>query len=208
MLIGDAANQADPLNGGGIHKAMESAFVAASVAMEALERDDCSSATLRLYEERWGALFEVDWRMADLLLAIAINPALKDFCLFLLSQIARLVDRSPQFHEFCSGIFSGVLTRDLCLSPRALYHAFPKDPGAWHALINVPGGAPAGPTHLLAQAFDSLAEATKNAARQPMTTIDWGLEVALRGVRLLDTQLGAPLRQPPAMQTRYLWQSY
>ena len=34
MLIGDAANQADPLNGGGIHKAMESAWCAA----EALPR--------------------------------------------------------------------------------------------------------------------------------------------------------------------------
>lgn len=200
MLIGDAANQADPLNGGGIHKAMESAFVAAGVALEALERDDCSREALRLYEDRWGALFDVDWRMADLLLAVAINPALKDFCLFLLAQIARLVDRSPQFHDFCSGVFSGVLARDLCLSPRALYNAFPKDPAAWYALINAPRGASAGTAHLLAQAVSSLAEATRHAAARPLTTVDWGLEVALRAVRLLDKRISAPPH--PAMQTR------
>ena len=185
MLIGDAANHADPLNGGGIHKAMESAFVASGVAVEALERD-CSRETLQLYEDRWLAHFEVDWRTAELLLAIATNPAMKEFCLFLLTQIGRLTNESPQFRDFCSGVFSGVLSRDVCLSPRALFYAFPKDPGAWSALLAGQQGAPAGTARLFSQAFGSLADAATHAARDPLTTIDWSMDVAVRAVRLLD----------------------
>ncbi len=193
MLIGDAANHADPMNGGGIHKAMESAFVASGVACEALERDDCSREMLRLYEDRWLAHFEVDWRTAELLLAIAINPAMKDFCLFLLSQIGRLTNESPPFRDFCSGVFSGVLSRDVCLSPRALYHAFPKDPGAWRALLGGPYGTTAGSTRPIAQAVESLAGAATRAAADPLTTIDWGMDVAVRAVRLLDRHIAGPL---------------
>jgi geranylgeranyl reductase family protein len=184
MLIGDAANHADPLNGGGIHKAMESAFVASSVAVDALDRD-CSRAILQMYEKRWLAHFEVDWRTAELLLAIATNPAMKDFCLFLLTQIGQLTNGSQQFRDFCSGVFSGVLSRDVCLSPRALFHAFPKDPEAWRALLGNRSGN-AGTAHVFAQAVGSLTYAATQAASSPLTTIDWGMDVALRGVRLLD----------------------
>ena len=192
MLIGDAANHADPLNGGGIHKAMESAFVASGVACEALNRNDCSREMLRLYEDRWLAQFEVDWRMAELLLSIATNPAMKDFSLFLLAQIGRLTNESPQFRDFCSGVFSGVLSRDVCLSPRALYHAFPKDPETWRALLGGRHGTAAGSARLLAQAVGSLAGAAAHAAAEPLTAIDWGMDVAVRATRLLDRTIAGP----------------
>ena len=196
MLIGDAANQADPLNGGGIHKAMESACVASDVACDALDLDDCSRTSLGRYEERWLSQFEVDWRTAELLLAVAINPALKDVCLFLLAQIGRLTTQSPQFRDFCGGVFSGVLARDVCLSPRALYYAFPKEPGAWRALLAGPHGTTAGSSQLLRQAFASVAGAAKQAASDPLTTIDWGMDVALRAVQLLDRHItGTPVLQ-------------
>lgn len=52
MLVGDAANQADPLNGGGIHKAMESAYLAAESAVRAVASGDCSAQALRWYQDR------------------------------------------------------------------------------------------------------------------------------------------------------------
>ena len=201
MLIGDAANHADPLNGGGIHKAMESAFVAAGVACEALERDDCSCERLRVYEHRWLRHFEVDWRMAEFLLSIATNPAMKDFCLFLLTQIGRLTNESSQFRDFCSGVFSGVLSRDVCLSPRALYYALPKDADTWATFLRGPGGlngASAGSAHLFAQAFGSLGSVATRAATEPLTTIDWGMDVALRAVRLLDRRIASTSPQVAA----------
>jgi len=198
MLIGDVANHADPLNGGGIHKAMESAFVAAGVACEALDRDDCSREMLSAYEDRWLAQFEVDWRTAELLLAIATNPAMKDFCQFLLAQIGRLTHESPQFRDFCSGVFSGVLSRDVCLSPRALYHAFPKDPEAWRALVSG-SSQTAGSARLFAQAFGSLTAAATDAASHPWTTIDWGMDVAVRAVRLLDRHMAGSPSQAVSM---------
>ena len=54
MLVGDAANQADPLNGGGIHKAIEGSYLAAEAAARALEADDLSRHGLRQYRGNAG----------------------------------------------------------------------------------------------------------------------------------------------------------
>jgi hypothetical protein len=189
MLIGDAANQADPLNGGGIHKAIESAYVMAGAACAALEQGNCSREALQAYEDRWLAQFEVDWRMAELLLAIATNPALNDFCLLLLTQIGRLTHTSPEFKDFASGVFSGVITRDVCLSPRALYHAFPKNPEAWLHVLRASGGGRSAGVRLLAEAFGTAATAASRAARDPWSTIDWGMSIATKAVQLIDCEL-------------------
>ena len=101
LLVGDAANQADPLNGGGIHKAMEGAALAAEAVAFALEEGDCSSRALAVYEHLWQEAFETDWKTAEFFLAVAKNPALRDFCLFLLTQIGSLTTQDPRFQEFC-----------------------------------------------------------------------------------------------------------
>ncbi len=57
MLLGDAAGLIDPFTGDGIGNAFYSARIAADVAAEALEADDCSSAFLKRYDQRlWDAL--------------------------------------------------------------------------------------------------------------------------------------------------------
>lgn len=53
VLVGDAARVADPLSGGGIAPAMESATIAAQVILEALNEGDTSRESLRRYEERY-----------------------------------------------------------------------------------------------------------------------------------------------------------
>ena len=74
MLIGDAANQADPLNGGGIHKAMESAYCAAEACRSALSIGDFSQQTMQRYETLWSKAYEADWRTAEIFMSIAKNP--------------------------------------------------------------------------------------------------------------------------------------
>jgi digeranylgeranylglycerophospholipid reductase len=53
MLVGDAAQQVNPMHGGGISLAMNSARLAAKVAREALADGDTSRERLLSYESQW-----------------------------------------------------------------------------------------------------------------------------------------------------------
>jgi geranylgeranyl reductase family protein len=202
MLVGDAANRADPLNGGGIHKAMESAFFAAEAAAHALSVGDFSRTTLGRYEALWSEQLEIDWRTAELLLSIAKNPGLKDFCLFLLTQIGRLTTRDPRFRDFCSGVFSGVISQSSCLSPLALYHAFPRNPDAWLALLDGGDGVVRGSARLALGALASVASAGFRLGLSPVRTIGWGMEVATKAVQLAEHRLVAALDTRPGPALR------
>ncbi len=186
MLIGDAANQADPLNGGGIHKAMESAYLAAETATEALETGDCSRKGLAGYEASWNRHVERDWQTAEIFLSIAKNPNLNEFCLFLLEQIGQLTTKDNRFQDFCAGVFSGVVSQSLCLSPWMLYRVFPKEMSAWRDFLEANGGVGRAPIRLARHAVSSLAGAGSLAARDPLPNIRWGLEVAEKAIRLAE----------------------
>jgi geranylgeranyl reductase family protein len=190
MLIGDAANQADPLNGGGIHKAMEGAWFAAEAALHALRTGDCSRAGLARYDQLWRRHAECDWQTAEMFLTIAKNPHLRDFCLFAMEQLAALTATDQRFKNFCAGVFSGVVSQSMCLSPRALYHAFPKDWGAWAAFLAANGGARA-PAKLVGGTMTTLATAGAGAARNPLPNLDWSFEVMTKALRLADRHVAA-----------------
>lgn len=55
MVIGTAAKQVDPIHGGGIGLAMESGYMAASVAIKAHQKKDFSKETLYEYEKTFRA---------------------------------------------------------------------------------------------------------------------------------------------------------
>ena len=191
MLVGDAANQADPLNGGGIHKAMEGASIAADAALHALAVGDFSAATLGVYEELWADNLETDWKTAEFFLSVAKNPALRDFCLYLLAQIGLLTTEDSRFQEFASGVFSGTVSQSACLSPLALYQAFPKRPETWLAFLERgEHGLAAGSAGLVGGAADSLARAAFRMARDPLRNVEWGLEVAKNAVALAERGIG------------------
>ena len=200
VLIGDAANQADPLNRGGIHTALESAWCASETCVQAFEAGDFSRAMLRRYEALWGAQFEPDWRMSEIFMSIVKNPALKDFSLFALKQVGRLTAADPRFKAFATGVFSGALSQNAWLSPRALYDAFPKDASTWLSLLraNSPRGAAAGTLRLAFGAVASVANAGWGLARSPVTSLDWGLDVAAKTVRHAERRLAMP---PPQLLT-------
>jgi hypothetical protein len=194
MLIGDAANQADPLNGGGIHKAMESAYCAAEACRHALAIGDFSQRTMKRYETLWSQGYEADWRTAEIFMSIAKNPDLRDFSLFLLKQIGKLTVADPRFRDFAGGVFSGVISQSAWLVPRALYHAFPKTPDTWMALLKSNGeeihaGAAAGTMRLVYGTIASAVSAGVSLAKNPMTNLDWGLELAAKAAWLAERRL-------------------
>jgi digeranylgeranylglycerophospholipid reductase len=55
LLVGDAARQADPITGGGIHNSMECAQIAGDVIAEAISKKDYSTKILNKYEKAWRA---------------------------------------------------------------------------------------------------------------------------------------------------------
>ncbi|MGH7083742.1 MAG: NAD(P)/FAD-dependent oxidoreductase [Acetobacteraceae bacterium] len=191
MLVGDAANQADPLNGGGIHKAMESGYLAAETAAASFASGDFSARSLARYTAGWARQIGGDWQTAEMFLTIAKNPALRDFCLLVLEQIGRLTVEDGRFRDFCAGVFSGVLAQDLCLSPALLYHAFPKDLSAWRAFLAAQGGIGRGAAQLARRTASSLATAGGAAAREPLANVDWGMEVAAKAMRLAERRVSA-----------------
>jgi geranylgeranyl reductase family protein len=194
VLIGDAANQADPLNRGGIHTAMESAWCAAETCAEAFEAGDFSREKLGRYERLWSSRFEPDWRMSEIFMSIVKNPNLKEFSLFALKQVGRLTAADPRFRDFATGVFSGALSQSAWLSPRALYDAFPKDPSAWMSLLraNSPRGAAAGTLRLAFGAAASVAKAGWGLAHSPATTLDWGMDVATKTIRHAERRIAMP----------------
>ena len=196
VLIGDAAGQADPLNRGGIHTAIESAFYAADACRHALDAGDFSRAALGRYEALWSAHSEADWRTSEIFMSLAKNPGLKDLALFLLKQVGTLGEADPRFGGFASGVFSGVVSQSSWLSARALYQAAPKDPATWAALLREnsasKSSAVAGSVRLLAKAVASAALSGVGLAGKPGATLDWALEVLTKTVTFADRRLSAP----------------
>jgi digeranylgeranylglycerophospholipid reductase len=53
MVVGDAAGQADPINGAGIENTVTCAKIAGDVALESIENENTTSAYLKKYEDMW-----------------------------------------------------------------------------------------------------------------------------------------------------------
>lgn len=185
MLIGDAANLTDPINGGGIHIAMESAYSASYVALQALASGDCSAMSLRRYETLWKERSELDWRTGELLLCIAKNPHLRELYLFLLKAVARLTKEDGRFEDFCGGVFCGLMPASKCISPLTLLEVTPLDPRAW--LSAFANSDEAGSLALLDQALSAVRNTFKMTGRvitNPLMNLNWGAEISTKALRL------------------------
>lgn len=183
MLIGDAANLIDPINGAGIHKAMESAYMASLVAVEALTSGNFSKQSLQRYEEMWRQRGELDWRVGEFILSAAKNPNLKEFYLMTLKAIANVAKGNERFQNFCGGIFTGTTPASRCISPFALLDVVPFDPGAWlSAMGTLDGGS--GMASRAVGVLRDLLKMTARVAASPGSNLGWGLEMLNKAAAL------------------------
>ena len=190
MLIGDAANLADPMNGGGIHKAMESAYTASQVAIWAIASGDCSQQTLSRYEKLWNERAELDWRTAELFLSIIKNPNLRELYLFLLKTLGRLTAEDQRFQDFCSGIFSGVTPQSAFLSPLVLFDVVPFDPGVLFSIFRTSNGVKSqSPLNLATSAARNTLKMTGRVVTSPLKNLDWGVEISTKTLSLMECYL-------------------
>ncbi len=186
LLIGDAANFVDPINGEGIQKALESAGIAAGVADEALRADQLDARFLSRYEQRWRAAFDLDMRTADLIVTIIKNRSLAGVWLLILKMIGEKALTDRDYAATCGGILAGVVPTHYSLSPtviaRTLLHGVPFWQRAFGLSSDV--GAPGTMDWALTGASKML-DAISEMAREPFETVEWGVDVLTRGLGVL-----------------------
>ena len=155
LVVGDAGRFIDPINGEGIHTALESARLAATVADEALTTGDVSAAALSGYERRWRAKFDLDLRTSDLLVTVSKNRALMPLWLLIIRMVAQRSAVDREFAATCGGIMAGVVPSHQGLSLGLAVKAAMHRPDfwlrhqaelrrAWTALLTAAGGRDGG----------------------------------------------------------------
>ncbi len=184
MLVGDAARAADPMNGAGIHAAIETAYHAAGVGVRALATGDCSERDLSIYERLWKETAEPDWQIGDLFLSLVKNPALVRVYFALLKGLGAIAEADQGVKDFFSGVFSGVIPHRACLSPTALASALPLSPGAWMAALSGQRLRPSSLARAAASAASGAWDVAGRAAANPAANLSWGLEVVEKAARV------------------------
>jgi menaquinone-9 beta-reductase len=109
LIVGDAGRLTDPVNGEGVHTALESARLAASVADAALRADDLSAGALSAYERGWRAKLDLDLRTSDLVATIAKNRDLLPVWTLIIRMVGQRSLVDPAFAATCGGIMAGVV---------------------------------------------------------------------------------------------------
>ncbi len=182
LLVGDAANSGDPLNGGGIHKAFESGALAAGFLRQVLTEGDFSAGSMARYDQVLEKYWGVDWQSAELLLTIAKNPHFRLLYLQLLEHLGELTRHDPRFADFASGIFTGMVPQSWYLSPLALLSAFPRNPQAWLSLVTGNDGTRAARSAVAAAR--GVIAGLRSLLAHPAGNLAWALEVGAKSLDL------------------------
>jgi geranylgeranyl reductase family protein len=142
LLIGDAASLVDPINGEGIHTALESARIAAKVVDEALRAGALSEAFLARYDRRWRAAFGFDLRLADLYVTLAGRRSLSGTCLSVLRLMGAAARRDSNYAGIITGILAGVLPTRSSLSASFILKTLLHSPGTYARILGAPSLSP------------------------------------------------------------------
>jgi menaquinone-9 beta-reductase len=188
VLIGDAANLGDPMNGGGIHMAMESAHIAAPVILQALQEKDFSAASLGRYESAWEKMNELDWRVGELFLTIGKNAPLRDYWIYVLRVIAALAKNDPALKEFVGGLFSGTTKSRSTISPAHWIQVAPTNPELWlSAVAFEPESGVGRQPPETADASKLALKAVREILQRPLPALGWMVQVLTRLTEVTDS---------------------
>ena len=190
LLVGDAANLVDPINGEGIHTALESGQIAAGVADEALRANNVSDTFLAQYDQRWQATFGLDLRLADLYVTLAGNRSLRGTWLSVLRLVGTTARRDRAYAGIITGILAGVMPTRRSLSPLFITKTLLHSPRTYASLLGAPS---VNPRYLLPWGWASLrdtADLIGGIAREPGPAWSWVKDVTGGGVGVLAGLVG------------------
>ena len=185
LLVGDAGSFVDPINGEGIHTALETATIAACVAAEALLAGDFSARFLSRYEQRWRAKLDLDLRAADLIVSIVQNRALNPLWMLLLGLIGQKAEVDRLYAEACGGILAGVVPTHHSVSPTLAAKTLLQGAGRWRRAFATADGEEA--RNLLEAGLTGGAqalEAISAMAAEPRHSVAWAWDVTRKSAGL------------------------
>jgi geranylgeranyl reductase family protein len=187
VLIGDAGNMINPINGAGIYRAMESGMLAARTIHEAFDNGDFSEEFLKRFEKEWNRRTESDRRAAQFVLSIVKNPAFNNVCLTLLEWVAATMRNDSRFEALCGEIFCGDGSAANPMLPFSLLQSIVLNQGTLSTLLRGRGSQDAFPDIMGLPGL--LIQAADRVVAHPITSALWGAEVALHGLGLLTSEV-------------------
>lgn len=119
LLVGDAANLINPINGEGIQTALLSARWAAEAALVA-RRAGFERAALDVYAARVEGELRYDMALSCFLVQCIRNGALNPFWLRMLRVITERAKKDEAYAEAAGGILAGVVPASSALSPKVI----------------------------------------------------------------------------------------
>jgi geranylgeranyl reductase family protein len=121
LLLGDAGGFIDPMSGEGIFGGMQSAWIAAQVAKDALKRGVFTNRFLARYDERCRRFFQTDFGSASFATALLAHQSLgKPLAMWGLKQVEKNCLLDPEYARMIAGFFTGMLRRRRFLAPKWL----------------------------------------------------------------------------------------
>ncbi|MEM7467197.1 MAG: NAD(P)/FAD-dependent oxidoreductase [Pseudomonadota bacterium] len=120
MLVGEAANFVNPLNGEGISFALESAKLAAKEIRRIFESGNFSIEKISRYEKSWRKHFDRDLGASDLAISLVRNKNLKPLWIGALKTISRVARNDKQYASTLAGVPLGAIPLSEVMTPEML----------------------------------------------------------------------------------------
>jgi geranylgeranyl reductase family protein len=112
LLLGDAGGFIDPLSGEGIFGAMQSAWMAAEVAHDAVRTGDLTGRSLSAYDDRCRRYFGSDFGSAAFVTGLLAHPPLgKRVAMWGLRRVEKNCLMDPDYARMIAGFFTGLYPR-------------------------------------------------------------------------------------------------
>ena len=112
LLLGDAGGFIDPMSGEGVFGAMQSAWIAADVALDAIRRGVFTERFLARYDDRCRRYFGADFGSAAVVTGLLAHPGLgKPLAMWGLKQVEKNCLMDPDYARMIAGFFTGMYPR-------------------------------------------------------------------------------------------------
>jgi menaquinone-9 beta-reductase len=115
VLIGDAGSFADPMTGEGITQGMESALIASSTVLHALERARFDAASLSSFEQDFRRYFDPAMLFLDLCATLMRNWHFREFWMRSAMRGCERAAADPDFARFAGAGFGGLTVQPLAI---------------------------------------------------------------------------------------------
>jgi geranylgeranyl reductase family protein len=205
LLVGDAANLINPINGEGIQTALLSARWAAETAHACARQDDFSEAALQPYAARVHGELRYDMALSCFIVQCIRNGVLNPMWLQLLRVIADRATVDDEYADIAGGILAGIVPASSALGPKIILGTLQQ------ALLSLGAGAldaavRGDPAAIVSAGLSTAlfgAHTILSAVRDPDAWVRWILYTAAGAAELMaQASLDAltPLLTPPDEQ--------